>query len=174
MLWLTGLPGSGKSTLAAALERGLLAARRLAAVIDCDALRTGLSRDLGFAPEDRRENVRRAAELALHLAEAGLIAIVALISPLRADRAAAALRIRGNGVTFAEVFVNAPLSLCEERDPKGLYRKARAGEIRAFTGVDAPYEPPLAAELELHTDRESVEQSVELLTRLALQRVALS
>ena len=124
-------------------------------------LRAGLSKNLGFSPEDRRENLRRATELAMHLADAGVVVIAALISPFRADRAAVAEKARERGIPFAEVFVNAPLAECERRDPKGLYQKARAGEIPQFTGIDSPYEAPLAPDLELRTDRESVEQSVE-------------
>lgn len=169
VVWLTGLPGAGKSTLAAALEEQLLDRRILASVIDGDALRAGLSRDLDFTPEGRRENIRRATELAVQLAQAGLVAIVALISPLRIDRAAAGARVRERGLGFGEVFINAPLAVCEHRDPKGLYRKARAGEIAAFTGVAAPYEAPLAPTLELRTDVETIGQSVEKLTGLALE-----
>lgn len=164
VLWLTGLSGSGKSTLARALEARLLSRGILATVIDGDELRGGLSQGLGFSPEDRRENIRRATELALHLGEAGLVAIVALISPLGADRDRAARRIRARGVTFAEVYINSPLDTCEHRDVKGLYLKARRGEIPGFTGIDAPYEPPATPGLELHTDRESVGESVAKLT----------
>ena len=173
VLWLTGLPGAGKSTLAAGLEQRLLDRRILAAVIDGDVLRAGLSRDLGFTPEGRRENIRRATEVALHLAEAGLVAIVALISPLSADRETAAARVRGRGVRFSEVFVNAPLAVCEQRDPKGHYKRARAGEIAAFTGINAPYEAPLAPEFELHTDTESIEESLDRLAPFAASLVAL-
>lgn len=168
VVWLTGRPAAGKSTLAAALEERLLRERIVAAIVDGDALRSGLSRDLGFSDADRRENVRRAAELALALAQAGVVAIVALISPFREDREAAAARARERGVRFAEVFVNAPLAVCEQRDPKGLYRKARAGQVRAFTGIDSPYEPPSRPELELRTDVMSVHDCSERLTRLAL------
>lgn len=169
VLWLTGLSGAGKSTLAAALERRLLEARVLAIVIDGDALRAGLCRDLGFSAEDRRENIRRAGELALQCAQAGLVVVVALISPFRADRAAAAARVRAHGVPFAEVFVDAPIAECERRDPKGLYRRARAGEIVSFTGIDAPYEVPESPALRLQTEREPVEHSLDALTALALR-----
>jgi adenylylsulfate kinase len=163
VLWLTGLSGAGKSTLATALERRLVARGVLATVIDGDLLRSGLSRDLGYAPEDRRENLRRATELALHLSAAGLVVIVALISPSRADRSEVARRMKETGIPFAEVFINTPLTVCERRDPKGLYRRARIGEIRSFTGLDSAYEPPLHADLELHPDLESIDQSVEKL-----------
>jgi bifunctional enzyme CysN/CysC len=168
VLWMTGLSGAGKSTVAQGLEKRLLNAGILTTILDGDILRTGLSKNLGFTDDDRRENLRRAVELALHLADAGVVVIAALISPFRADRAAAAERARERSVPFAEVFVNAPLSECERRDPKQLYRKARAGEIPLFTGIDSPYEPPFAPELELRTDKESVSQSVERLAELAL------
>jgi len=168
VIWMTGLSGSGKTTLARALETRLLRSGVLAAVLDGDMLRTGLSKNLGFSVEDRRENLRRATELALHLADAGVVVIAALISPFRGDRALAAEKARERGIPFAEIFVNAPLAECERRDPKGLYQKAKAGEIKQFTGIDSPYEPPLAPDLELRTDRESVEQSVEKVAELAL------
>lgn len=168
VVWLTGLSGAGKSTLANALEQRLLSLGVLAAVIDGDVLRTGLNRDLGFSADDRRENIRRAGEVALHLARAGVVVAAALISPFREDRLAIARRMHETGVPFGEVLINAPLAACELRDPKGLYRRARAGEIKQFTGIDSPYEPPLAPDLELRTDLESVEQSLEKLSRLAL------
>ena len=168
VIWMTGLSGAGKSTLAEALEKRLLRSGVLAAVLDGDALRTGISKNLGFTPEDRKENLRRATELALHLADAGVVVVAALISPFRADRAQVADRARERGVAFAEVFVNAPLAECERRDPKQLYQKARAGKIPMFTGIDSPYEAPLAPDLELRTDRDSVDQSLEKLARVAL------
>ncbi len=168
MLWLTGLSGAGKSTLAGALERRLLEARVLPVVIDGDALRAGLCRDLGFSAADRRENIRRAGELAVHCAQAGLVAIVALISPFRVDRALAAARVRSEGIPFAEVFVDASVAECERRDPKGLYRRARAGEIASFTGIDSPYEAPEAPALHLDTVQVPVERSVDALAALAL------
>ncbi len=168
VLWMTGLSGSGKTTLATALEARLLRSGVLAAILDGDMLRTGLSKNLGFTPEDRRENLRRATELALHLADAGVVVIAALISPFRADRAMVAEKARERGIPFAEVFVNAPLAECERRDPKQLYKKARAGEIPLFTGIDSPYEPPLAPDVEVHTDRESVEQSLQKIADLAI------
>jgi adenylyl-sulfate kinase len=168
VLWMTGLSGSGKTTLATALEARLLRSGVLAAILDGDMLRTGLSKNLGFTPEDRRENLRRATELALHLADAGVVVIAALISPFRADRAMVAEKARERGIPFAEVFVNAPLAECERRDPKQLYQKARAGEIPLFTGIDSPYEPPLAPDVEVHTDRESVEQSLQKIADLAI------
>lgn len=169
VLWLTGLSGAGKTTLAVAACERLRARRILATVVDGDVLRVGLSKDLGFSLEARRENVRRAAELAVILADAGLVVIVALISPLRADRDAAAERVRGAAVPFAEVYVNAPLDVCEKRDPKGLYRKARAGVLKDFTGIDSRYEAPPQPDLEVCTDRETADQSVEKLVALALR-----
>lgn len=151
------------------MEQRLRECGLLATVVDGDKLRTGLCSDLGFSPADRHENVRRATELALHLAEVGAVVIVALISPFHADRARAAERAKANGIPFAEVFVNAPLAVCERRDPKHLYQRARAGEIRSFTGIDSPYEAPAQPDLELHTDAESVAQSLEKLTAFALR-----
>ena len=162
-IWLTGLPGAGKSTIANALEERLHAAGRHTMLIDGDQLRGGLNRDLGFSDADRAESVRRAAEVARLMVEAGLVVIVALISPFRADRAAARARF-GTG-TFIEVFVDAPLAECERRDPKGLYRRARRGELAAFTGIDSPYEVPEAPELRLATAEQGVEACVAAVLR---------
>jgi adenylylsulfate kinase len=148
--WLTGLSGAGKSTLAAAADRTLVAGGRHSAVLDGDNLRHGLNADLAFSPEDRAENVRRTAEVARLMAEAGTVVIVSLISPYRADRALAR-RIAGD-VPFLEVFVDTPLGLCEARDPKGLYRLARAGRIPDFTGISAPYEAPERPDLTIATE----------------------
>jgi bifunctional enzyme CysN/CysC len=148
-VWLTGLSGSGKSTVAVALERLMVLAGRPAFRLDGDNLRHGLNADLGFSPADRDENVRRAGEVAAILAEAGVVAIVPLISPYRAARERARAVHEKAGVPFFEVFVDTPIEVCEERDPKGLYAKARAGELTGFTGVDDPYEPPLEPELVL-------------------------
>lgn len=169
VIWMTGLSGAGKTTLSQALERRLLHAGILPTILDGDVLRTGLSRNLGFSPDDRRENLRRATELALAMADAGVVVIAALISPFRADRTAAAERARERNVPFAEVFINAPLAECERRDPKQLYKRARAGEIKEFTGIDSPYEEPLAPDLNLRTDRQSVDDSVEQLFQLATE-----
>lgn len=168
IVWMTGLSGSGKSTLAQALEQRLLSSGVLSAILDGDVLRTGLSRNLGFTPDDRSENLRRATELAIHLADAGVVVIAALISPFRADRALAAERAKERGVPFAEVFINAPLAECERRDPKQLYKRARAGQIQQFTGIDSPYEAPISPDLEIRTDRSSVAESVERLADMAL------
>lgn len=151
-VWLTGLSGSGKSTVAVALERLLVAQGRPAYRLDGDNLRLGLNADLGFSASDRDENVRRAGEVARLLADAGVVAIVPLISPYRAGRDRARGVHAAAGVPFVEVFVDTPIELCEQRDPKGLYAKARAGEITGFTGIDDPYEAPEAAELRLTPD----------------------
>ena len=169
VIWMTGLSGAGKTTLARELETRLLRSGVLAAILDGDMLRTGLSKNLGFTADDRRENLRRASELAMHLADAGVVVIAALISPFRSDRAMVAEKARERGIPFAEIFVNAPIAECERRDPKGLYQKVKAGELKQFTGIDSPYEAPLAPDLELRTDRETVEQSVEKITEIALR-----
>ncbi len=148
-LWLTGLSGSGKSTLARRLEKRLVDRGVLAYVLDGDNVRHGLNRDLGFGPEHREENIRRIGEVARLFVDAGAIVITAFISPYRADRAEVrALLSEGQ---FLELHVATPLEVCEARDPKGLYRRARAGEITEFTGIDAPYEEPEAPELRVDT-----------------------
>jgi bifunctional enzyme CysN/CysC len=146
-VWFTGLSGSGKSTLANAVAQELTAFGGLSYVLDGDNLRHGLNGDLGFSVEDRNENVRRVAEAARLFADAGLIALVPLISPYRAGRDRARALHDAAGLVFVEVFVDTSLEVCEARDPKGLYAKARAGELQTFTGIDDPYEPPLAPEL---------------------------
>jgi len=146
-LWFTGLPGAGKSTIAVGVEERLVLAGRSAFLLDGDNLRRGLNRDLGFEPTARRENVRRTAYVASLLAESGSIALVSLVSPYAADRRAAAALHRAEDLPFVEVFVDAPLELCERRDPKGLYARARAGELADLTGVGAPYEPPREPDL---------------------------
>src|SRR3984957_4552707 len=160
VLWLTGLPGSGKSTLAAALERALFEGGMHAVVIDTDMIRRGLSHDLGFAQPDRTENTRRVAETAKLLADAGNIAIAALVSPLESDRGLARSIIGDN---FAEVYVRADLALCEARDPKGLYARARRGEIKNYAGVDAPYEAPIAPDLAIDTGKLDIAEAVDQL-----------
>jgi adenylyl-sulfate kinase len=146
-VWLTGLSGSGKSTIASALAARLVARHLLAYTLDGDNLRHGLNGDLGFTEADRTENVRRVAEVARLFADAGLVALVPVISPYRAGRDHARRIHEDAGLTFVEVFVDTPIEVCEERDPKGLYAKARAGELKGFTGVDDPYEPPLQPEV---------------------------
>jgi bifunctional enzyme CysN/CysC len=163
VLWLTGRPAAGKSTLARALERHLFERGGVAVLVDGDTMRTGLNADLGFAASERTENVRRLAEVAAHLARSGLVAIVAAVSPIAADRARARATV-GDG--FYEIHVSAPPEVCEQRDPKGHYRKARAGGIAGFTGVDGGYEEPEAPDLVVDTSVRSVEQAVADLARL--------
>ena len=151
-VWLTGLSGSGKSTVAVALEGLLVTGGQPAYRLDGDNLRHGLNADLGFSTADRDENVRRAGEVAVLLGDAGVVALVPLISPYRAGREQARAAHDAAGVPFVEVFVDTPIELCEQRDPKGLYAKARAGEITGFTGIDDPYEAPLEPELRLTPD----------------------
>jgi bifunctional enzyme CysN/CysC len=158
VVWLTGLSSSGKSTIASELERQLFNLGRQVCVLDGDNLRHGLCSDLGFSSQDRKENIRRAGEVAKLFAEAGVICITAFISPYCSDRELArAIAPQGK---FLEVYLNAPLPVCEQRDAKGLYAKARAGEIKEFTGISAPYEAPPNAEIELRTDQLSVEECV--------------
>jgi adenylyl-sulfate kinase len=146
-LWMTGLPGSGKSTIASGVEAHLLASGRAAYILDGDNLRHGLNGDLGFSAADRTENVRRTAEVSALLADAGVVVLVALVSPYRADRDAARAVHAARGLPFLEVHVATSLEECERRDPKGLYARARAGEITGLTGVDDPYEPPESPDL---------------------------
>jgi adenylylsulfate kinase len=157
-VWLTGLSGSGKSTIAVAAESELVRRGRLAYVLDGDNIRHGLNKNLGFSPEDRSENIRRIGEVARLFSDAGVIAMTSFISPYRADRdAVRALMSKGD---FVEVHVAATVETCESRDVKGLYQRARKGEIPEFTGISAPYEEPLHPELVLDTNRQTVEESV--------------
>ena len=155
VIWFTGLSGSGKSTLANAVEQVLHQQRHHTYVLDGDNVRHGLNKNLGFSPEDREENIRRIGEVAKLFADAGTIVMTAFISPYRADRDQARALIAED--RFVEVFVDCPLDVCEERDTKGLYKKARAGEIKEFTGISAPYEPPLNPEVTVNTAVHSVE-----------------
>lgn len=159
VIWLTGLSGSGKSTIAMALERKLFDAGRQVFVLDGDIIRTGLCQDLGFSSKDRTENIRRIGEVARIMANSGLCVIVSFISPFRVDRD----RVRDAMLEgcFIEVYVNAPLEVCEKRDTKGLYARAIRGEIADFTGISSPYEPPVSPEVELNTDRLSVAEAVD-------------
>jgi adenylylsulfate kinase len=160
-VWLTGLSGSGKSTIAVAAEAELVRRGHLAYVLDGDNVRHGLNKNLGFSPADRTENIRRIAEVAKLFTDCGVLAFTSFISPYRADRdAARAIFAPGD---FLEVYVAADVATCEERDPKGLYKKARAGEIPEFTGISAPYEAPEKPELVIETRRQRVEESVETL-----------
>jgi bifunctional enzyme CysN/CysC len=158
VIWLTGLSGAGKSTIATELERELFSLGKHVYVLDGDNIRHGLGSDLGFSPKDRTENIRRIGEVAKLFADAGSICVTAFISPYRSDRDLVR-KIMPSG-RFIEVFVNAPLPVCEQRDPKGLYAKARANEIKEFTGVSAPYEEPIRPEIELRTDQVNVRESV--------------
>ncbi|HEY0515491.1 MAG TPA: adenylyl-sulfate kinase [Solirubrobacteraceae bacterium] len=169
-LWFTGLPGAGKSTVAAAVEERLVSMGRPALLLDGDNLRHGLNGDLGFDELARAENVRRTAHVARLLAESGTIALVSLVSPYAADRQSAAALHVSDELEFLEVFVDAPLKLCEERDPKGLYKRARAGELAGLTGVGAPYEPPVDPALVLGSGGETVEQEVEHVLELLRAR----
>ncbi len=158
VLWFTGLSGSGKSTIASALEARLNRAGRLSYLLDGDNVRMGLCSDLGFSAEDRKENNRRVAHLAKLFWDANVLTLVSFISPFRHEREAARGLV---GKDFLEIYVDTPLAVCEARDPKGLYGRARKGEIAEFTGISSPYEPPTAPEIALRTDRETVDQSVE-------------
>ena len=171
VVWFTGLSGAGKSTIAQALERELFARGMQTYVLDGDNIRHGLNSNLGFSPEDRVENIRRVSEVAKLMADSGVVAITAFISPYRMDRRRAReIALEGNA-EFVEVFVDAPLEVCEARDPKNLYKKARAGEIREFTGIDAPYEPPEDAEINVRTDRQTVNESVATILEGLLPRL---
>jgi adenylyl-sulfate kinase len=158
VIWLTGLSGAGKSTIATELERELFNMGVHTYVLDGDNVRHGLSANLGFSPEDRTENIRRVGEVAKLFADAGTLVITAFISPYRDDRQL--VRSIMEEGEFIEVYVNAPLEVCEQRDPKGLYKKARAGQIAHFTGVSAPYETPEKPEIVVRTDKQSVAESV--------------
>ena len=162
-LWFTGLSGSGKSTIANLADKRLVASGHHTYVLDGDNVRHGLNRDLGFTEEDRVENIRRVAEVAKLMVDAGLIVLVSFISPFTSERRMA--RSLFEEGEFVEVFVDSPLDECERRDAKGLYAKARRGELKNFTGIDSPYEPPEAPEVHLHTDRESPEACVDTVLR---------
>jgi bifunctional enzyme CysN/CysC len=158
-VWLTGLPASGKSTLAVALEERLVADGRPAYLLDGDNLRHGLNAGLGFSDADRAENVRRVGEVAKLFADAGLVAVVSLVSPFRAGRDAARAAHAEAGLPFLEVWIDTPIDECARRDPKGLYARARAGTLTGLTGVDAPYEPPESPELVVRWATENVEEA---------------
>ena len=164
VIWLTGLSGAGKSTIADAFERRLFDQGALSFILDGDNMRMGLNRDLGFTDADRVENIRRTAEVAKLMADAGLVVIVALISPFRSERSMARELLQDHG--FAEVFLDVSLEVAEGRDPKGLYKKARRGELPNFTGIDSPYEAPESADLRLDTGELSVDACVDLLMEL--------
>lgn len=164
-VWFTGLSGSGKSTIANAVAEMLMAADRPAYLLDGDNVRHGLNADLGFSAADRTENIRRVSHVARLMADAGLVVLVPVISPYRADRDQARAIHAAADLPFVEVFVDTPLELCEQRDPKGLYAKARAGELTGMTGIDDPYEPPAAPELRI-TPAPLAEQAATILATL--------
>src|SRR5262249_21910299 len=162
-LWFTGLSGSGKSTIAYTLEHALVQRGHLAYVLDGDNIRHGLNKNLGFSAEDREENIRRIGEVAKLFADTGVITIPTFISPYRKDRdGVRALHVQG-GLPFIEIHVNTPIETCEQRDPKGLYKKARAGQLKNFTGIDDPYEPPVNAELRIDATTTSPQDAAVLL-----------
>lgn len=171
-LWFTGLSASGKSTIAAALEQALIQRGRTAYRLDGDNIRHGLNKNLGFSAEDRAENIRRIAEVAKLFADSGCLALTSFISPYAKDRDAARALHQAAQLPFLEIFVDAPLDVCEQRDPKGLYKKARAGQLKGFTGIDDPYEAPANPELVISTATMSIAESVracfELLVRQGL------
>ena len=171
VVWLTGLSGSGKSTIATAVERKLFQRGVFAQVLDGDNVRNGLNGNLGFSLEDRQENTRRVAEVAKLFAEAGAVVLCSFVSPTRAMRTAVA-DIVGHD-DFLEVFVNTPLEICEGRDVKGLYAKARSGQLKDFTGIDSPYEAPTAPFLELQTARMSIEEAADALIAALSDRLLL-
>lgn len=172
-VWLTGLSASGKSTIAHALEAALVAQGRAAYTLDGDNVRHGLNADLGFSPQDRTENVRRVGEVARLMADAGLIAIAPLISPYEAGREEIRSAHEAAGIPFFLVHVNTPLEVCAQRDPKGLYDKARRGEIEDFTGISAPYETPVNPDLRLDASEVPVEDAVTAILALLLQTSSL-
>jgi adenylylsulfate kinase len=165
-LWLTGLSASGKSTVAMALEKLLLSRGKHAYCLDGDNIRHGLNKNLGFSAEDRAENIRRIGEVSKLFADSGMITINSFISPYRVDRDQARAAHDESKIPFFEVFVHCPLEEAEKRDPKGLYKKARAGEIKGFTGIDDPYEAPESPEIVLNTHEQSVEESALALMKM--------
>jgi adenylylsulfate kinase len=169
-IWLTGLSASGKSTIAYTAEHALVERGRLAYVLDGDNIRHGLNKNLGFSPQDRTENIRRIGEVARLFADAGVLTFTSFISPYRADRDLVRRIHVDAGLPFIEIFVRAPVDVCEQRDPKGLYKKARAGELKDFTGVSAPYEEPLKPELVLENVDVTVQQMAQMVLNYLEQR----
>jgi adenylylsulfate kinase len=161
-VWFTGLSGSGKSTIAVAVEKALLLKGKVSYRLDGDNVRLGINKNLGFSEEDRHENIRRIGEVAKLFCDAGTIALSSFISPYLVDRDRVRDLHEAAGLPFIEVFVDCSLAVAESRDPKGLYKKARAGEIKGFTGIDDPYEAPKRPEIHLHTDQMSIEQEVRI------------
>jgi len=171
LIWFTGLSGSGKSTIANAVEKELMNNGYNTYILDGDNVRSGLNNNLSFSPEDRTENIRRIAEVANLMLDAGLVVLSAFVSPYTKDRENVKTTVGANN--YFEVFVNTPLSACEERDVKGLYAKARAGEIKDFTGVNAPYEAPKNPDIEIDTTKTSVEDSVSIIFKALANRLHL-
>jgi adenylyl-sulfate kinase len=169
VLWITGLSGSGKSTLADALESHLYNQGLRTYLLDGDNIRHGLNKDLGFSDTDRIENIRRIGETAKLMVDAGLIVITAFISPFRADRQLVRDMLAPD--EFLELYMDVPLAICEQRDPKGLYKKARAGQIKQFTGIDSPYEPPLHPELRITPDLSPQQELAQVLAHLTQQKL---
>ena len=172
VVWLTGFSGSGKSTIANALEVALFEKGIRSFCLDGDNTRLGINKDLGFSSADRTENIRRVAEMAKLFLESGTIVITSFISPLISDREMAKSII--SDADFVEVFINCPLSICEQRDVKGLYAKARRGEIKDFTGIDSPFEAPLKADVELLTNKNSVQECVEIILEKIHRKLAIN
>lgn len=168
ILWFTGLSGAGKSTLSFSLERELIKNKIRSYVLDGDNIRSGLNHNLGFSPNERSENIRRVGEVGRLFADAGLLALTALISPYREDRDRVRARCERN--EFIEIYVKCSLEECERRDPKGLYRRARTGEIQNFTGISAPYEAPLSPELIIESDKLTIKESVDRIMDYLKQR----
>ncbi|BBH23283.1 adenylyl-sulfate kinase [Paenibacillus baekrokdamisoli] len=171
VVWFTGLPGSGKTTLSHYVEKELFNRGVQCVVIDGDQLRAGLNQDLGFSEDDRRENLRRAAEVAVMFLNVGFIVLVPMISPSREVRSKT--RLRFNSKEFAEVYVKCSVETCEQRDPKGLYLKARQGELRDFTGIDATYETPIQPELTIDTENESIEKCMQVIVNFIIKKFAI-
>lgn len=169
-LWFTGLSGSGKSTVAVALEQALAAQGKLSYRLDGDNIRLGINKNLGFSAEDRTENIRRIGEISKLFVDTGVITLSSFVSPYRADRDLVRALHEEAGMDFIEVHVDVPLEVAEERDPKGLYKKARAGEIPNFTGISDPYEAPLKAEVVLNSHEMSLEEEVDILLALLSDR----
>lgn len=169
-LWLTGLSGSGKSTVGVALEKALCQRGVLAYRLDGDNVRHGLNANLGFGADDRKENIRRIGEVAKLFTDAGVVTISSFISPYQADRDQVRKIHEDAGLTFLEVFINTPIEICEQRDPKGLYKKARAGEIKGFTGIDDPYEAPVNPEIDVKTGDLSVQEAAQQLVDALIER----
>lgn len=172
LIWFTGLSGSGKSTLANAVEARLFDNGFLTYLLDGDNIRTGLNKDLGFSNEDRIENVRRIAEVSKLMMDAGILVISAFISPFREDREMIANLVGESN--FLEVFVDCPIDICEQRDVKGLYQKARAGNIKNFTGIDSPYEVPLNPYVHIHSDKEELKDSAQKIIFSILTKISIS